>query len=227
MGKKSHRIFPAAFKGELAKVKRVIREEPEAIAERNAQNLTPLHVAASRGHAKVIERLMQSGADVQGPSGRDEWTPLVFASYRGHVEAVRALLDQGADPTDRGGNPIHYAGQRGHKAICRLLVAHGAVDNLLRSKDEDLRDLFRAAYGYDAEAAEQILARRPRLVNRKDKHGRTPLHEACTNGDTATVKVLLVHGADPTLRDKRGQTPRDRAEAHNQRSVLRVLQKGR
>lgn len=224
MAKRSHRIFPAVFHGDLAKVRQVVKAEPESVAVCNAKDLTPLHVAASRGQDKVIKFLLGKGADVTGPTARDEWTPLVFASYRGHVDAVKVLLEAGADPTSQGGNPIHYAGQRGHKEICRLLVEHGAIDKLIRSKDPDVLRLFRTTYSYDAELVEQILAERPQLVNRKDKNGRTPLHEACTSGDRHTVKVLLQHGADPHVVDKQGQTPLDRARAHRQRTVIKLLE---
>lgn len=224
MAKRSHQIFPAVFHGDLAKVRQIVKVEPESVSVRNAKNLTPLHVAASRGQHAVIRFLLGKGADVTGPTARDEWTPLVFASYRGHVDAVKELLDAGADPTSQGGNPIHYAGQRGHKEICRLLVEHGAIDKLIRSKDPDVLRLFRATYSYDAELVGQILAERPQLVNHKDKHGRTPLHEACTSGDRQTVKVLLQHGADSSVVDKYGQTPLDRANAHRQRSVSKLLE---
>jgi hypothetical protein len=52
------------------------------------------------------------------------------------------------------------------------------------------------------------------------------LHEACTNGDVDTVRVLLAHGADPLAPDARGQTPRDRAAAHNRKKVLALLDAG-
>jgi ankyrin repeat protein len=46
------------------------------------------------------------------------WPPIVWASYRGHVKMVRFLLRREASVTPRHGNPIHYAGQRGHREIC-------------------------------------------------------------------------------------------------------------
>lgn len=221
----NHPIFAPTFHGNLAAVKKLLEEDSALITVRDAKKLTPLHVAASRGQYNVAQLLIDYGADVQGPTDNGEWTPLVFASYRGHYEMAKVLIENGAGVTAADGNPIHYSGQRKHKDICRLLVEHGAIDNLIDTGDADIIDLFRSAYSYDSESVIEILDRRPELVDFKDKHGRTPLHEACTQGDMKTVGALLKYGADVTIRDANGQTPADRAEAHNQYAVTKLLHK--
>ncbi|EMI47366.1 ankyrin repeat domain-containing protein [Rhodopirellula sp. SWK7] len=221
----NHPIFAPTFHGDVAAVMKLLNDDATLIAVRDAKNLTPLHVAASRGQSGVAQLLIYRGADVHGPSDDDEWTPLVFASYRGHYEVAKVLIENGAGVTDNDGNPIHYSGQRKHKDICRLLVEHGAIDDLIDSNDSDVLKLFRAAYSYDSDAVNEILARRPELVDCKDKDGRTALHEACTHGDTKTVRALLKCGADVTVRDANGQIPADRAEAHNQHAVTKLIEK--
>ena len=221
----NHPIFAPTFHGNVTAVRKLLKDDGTLVSVRDAKNLTPVHVAASRGQHKVIKLLLQFGADVQGPTDKGEWTPIVFASYRGHFDAVKVLVENGAGVSEKDGNPIHYAGQRKHKDICRLLVEHGAIDSLIRSKNADVLALFRASYSYDSDAVREILTRRPKIVNSKDKHGRTPLHEACTHGDTKTVRELLKAGADPTIKDKAGQTPADRADAHGKRNVMKILEK--
>ena len=56
-------------------------------------------------------------------------------------------------------------------------------------------------------------------------NGRTALHEACAHGDTKTVRALLRRGAGVTVQDGNGETPADRAIAHNQRAVTKLLEK--
>jgi Ankyrin repeat len=46
-------------------------------------------------------------------------------------------------------------------------------------------------------------------VNARDAAGDTPLHMAAFRGRMATVRTLLTHGADPSLRDAHGRTPRE------------------
>ncbi|MGB7344066.1 MAG: ankyrin repeat domain-containing protein [Pirellulaceae bacterium] len=140
-------------------------------------------------------------------------------------EVAKVLIENGASVTADDGNPIHYSGQRKHKDICRLLVEHGAIDDLVDTDDSDILALFRAAYSYDLDTVNEILARRPELVDCKDIHGRTPLHEACTQGDTKTVRALLKRGADVTVRDANGQNPAERAAAHNQHAVTKLIDK--
>ena len=221
----NHPIFAPTFHGKVARVKELLNEDPTLVEVRDAKGLTPLHVAASRGQHEVAQLLIDYGADVTGPSTEDQWTPLVFAAYRGHLEAVKVLVKNGAGVTAADGNPIHYSGQRKHKDICRFLAQQGAVDDLIDSSDDDVVQLFRAAYSYDPDSVEQVLTRRGELIDYRDKNGRTPLHEACTQGDTKTVRVLIRFGADVELKDKAGQTPVDRATAHRQHAVTKIIDK--
>ena len=222
----NHPIFYPTFHGDLDSVRSKLEQDPGLVSVRDAKNLTPLHVAASRGQAEVADLLLDYGADLTGPTAKGEWTPLVFASYRGHLNVVRVLLDRGAGAGRKDGNPIHYAGQRKHKEICKLLVSRGAVDSLVRSKDPAKGDLFRAAHSYDAVSVERILSLHPKWANHKDRHGRTPLHAASLTGDTRTVEVLLKYGVDPSLQDHNHQTALDRAAAHRHHAVMKILQKG-
>lgn len=223
----NHPIFTSTFHGDVAAVKALLDADPSLIEVRDAKNLTPLHVAASRGQTAVAELLLNHGADISGPTSEGDWTPLVYAAYRGHTEVAKLLVERGAGVTSEDGNPIHFAGQRKQKDICRMLVEHGAIDERVSSTESDILDLFRAAYSYDSETVREILARRPDLIEYKDKDGRTVLHEACTHGDTHTVRVLLKLGADVELQDNHGETPADRASAHRQHAVTRILEKHR
>lgn len=220
----NHPIFAPTFHGDVATVRKLLKKDATLVAMRDAKNLTPLHIAASRGQSAVAQLLIDHGADVQ-PGNDGEWPPLVFAAYRGHADVANVLIENGAGVTAEDGNPIHYAGQRKHKEICRLLVEHGAIDGLLDSDDSDVLSLFCAAYSYDSDTVKEILTRRPDLVDHKDKDGRTALHEACTHGDTKTVRELLKAGADVTIEDTNGQTPADRAASHRQHAVTKLLSK--
>ena len=87
----NHPIFAPTFHGDVASVTKILDADPSLVSVRDAKNLTPLHVAASRGQAHVVQLLLDYGADVDGPTQQGEWTPIVFAAYRGHLDAVKTL----------------------------------------------------------------------------------------------------------------------------------------
>jgi len=45
------------------------------------------------------------------------------------------------------------------------------------------------------------------MINQRDSHGRTPLHDACTSGRPESVLLLLKAGADITIVDNNKRTP--------------------
>lgn len=220
----NHPIFYPTFHGDVEGVRALLREDADLVTVRDAKNLTPMHVAASRDQAEIIQLLVSHGGDVQGPSADGQWTPLVFASYRGHLNAVRALLAHNADPTIAGGNPIHYAGQRKHKEICRLLVEHGAIDNTIAPANSAALELFRRVHSFDTAEVAAALAHAPELIDHQDSRGQTPLHIASTYGDTKTVRVLLKNGADALIRDEQDRTASECAAAHRQHAIVKILQ---
>ncbi len=117
---------------------------------------SPLHLAAEAGHAPVVRVLVEAGARLEGLD-RQGRTPYQLALTAGHRELaselitlgyavdifaatrlgdagrVRAFLDQRPDAAvardPRGWTALHYAADREHPAVVRLLVEHGADVN--------------------------------------------------------------------------------------------------
>ena len=58
------------------------------------------------------------------------------------------------------------------------------------------------------------------LVNCCTDRGYTPLHIAAKNGHEQCVEVLLHHGADISITDENGMTPK---EMSSKRSIVRLL----
>ncbi|MDE3194846.1 MAG: ankyrin repeat domain-containing protein [Acidobacteriota bacterium] len=98
----------------------------EALVERGAKFET-LAAAAGLGRLEVARRLLAAS----DPEERHR--ALALAAQTGQTECVRLLLDAGEDPnrfnpkgTHAHSTPLHQAALRGHAAVVRLLVEHGA-----------------------------------------------------------------------------------------------------
>ena len=73
-------------------------------------------------------------------------------------------------------------------------------------KDNSL--LFKAIEEYDYEQLKELLELGKVDVNAKDKDGNTALHHLCLKGySTEELKILLLHGADPSIENNEGWSP--------------------
>jgi ankyrin repeat protein len=63
----------------------------------------------------------------------------------------------------------------------------------------------------DTVTIRKILSCHPELLNQPDEKGSTPLHRAAERQDLSVVAALVDLGADVTLKDHFGYTPRDTA----------------
>jgi len=187
-------LFTAAVGGDLAEVKRLVVDCGANPNIQDKDGYTPLHYAAWKGHLKVVELLLEHGAN-PNIQDKDGYTPLHYAAWKGHLKVVELLLEHGANPNIQkhdGETPLHLAVWEGHLKVVELLLEHGANPNIQENK-----------YGYTPlhDAVNRCL---------KNKFGRTPLHFTVSRYHVVdVVRVLLDHGADPTIRDNKGRTPLD------------------
>jgi ankyrin repeat protein len=216
-------IFEATWTGDTAHVRRLLDADAALADAQDELRETPLHHAAARGDVSMAELLLAYGADVNGRCAGTRPAPIVRAAENNRREMVKLLIAWGADVRRGGGQPMHAAGPRGHRDVCRLLVEAGAVDDRIQPHCARRLSLFRAAYGYDAEGLAALLAADATLVHSLDVDGRTPLHVSAAHGDAAAVRILLGAQADLHARDHRGETPFDRAAGYGHQEVVHLL----
>lgn len=162
-----------------------------------------LELALARGSFEAAELLVEFGAD---PSAAGLATA---AAQRGSVEWLRRIVEAGGDPEEASGAPLRAGARSGKAAAVRYLLELGVDPNV---PDEHGREpLGQAVVGGDAEAVRLLLEGGAAVDGRPD--GWTPLMDATLSGKVALARLLLAHGADPTLRTFDGRTVLELARA--------------
>jgi cytohesin len=119
-------IHKAAEKGDLEKVKKIIKEDPNQV---NIQNmLRPLEKAAKFRHYDTVKALLVHGANVNCKNIFGQ-TPSHWAALWSNKEMIDLLLSYGADISVRDENneiPLHWAAKGDNKEVVDSLLSHGA-----------------------------------------------------------------------------------------------------
>jgi len=181
------------------------------------------------GTGAMARALLDAGAPVDG-NPEDPETPLMTAASYGDAEVAQVLIDAGADLNATakdtaggvpGGTALRHAAVFDMTDVVDVLLAAGATDLVQAAAAGDITGCLTAdTRQADRVAALRIAAAHTRLdvidqllaaatpVDGVDRDVSTALHEAAYCGRADSVRHLLAHGADPTLRDARfGSTP--------------------
>jgi hypothetical protein len=131
-------IHDAAKAGDLAKVKALLKENPELIFSKHDFGMMPLHWAAFKGYKDVVELLLINKADINARDDSGD-TPLYYAAKFGHKEVIELLLAKGGDTNAKdkdGWTPLHIAAINDHREIVELLLANNAYINAKNNKGQ-------------------------------------------------------------------------------------------
>jgi uncharacterized protein len=166
-----------------------------------------LWYAINTGNVILVRELLEAGADVHRRTTAEGDSMLGTAAYAGSVPVIRALLRAGANPNERFRGteqltPLGMAALGDRGMACSALIEAGA--------DPDGWNLW------------------PNRLYGEERHvhgvprGRTALMIAASYGYVRTAALLIYHGADPSLKNERGQTALDlTAEYQNPIDELR------
>lgn len=159
------------------------RQSNELVAYMSLETMFPdtqvrsLAEAAGEGKLNQIDRLVSQGVNVNS-RGTKGATPLFWAMRNGSVEGYQKLLELGADPD--------------------VVFADGGTVIHWSVQLED-NSFLRLALEHGGN---------PNLV--AGQHGQTPLFKAIGSSgdrDVSALTMLLNYGADPDMKDDRGNTP--------------------
>ena len=150
---------------------------------------------------------------------------LMQDAYRGDLEAVKVIVSKGtsvnsADATHR--TALMWAALRGQTAVVEFLHGKGADINAM---DED----GQTALLYSARASfpgtvEYLLKNGADVNVRSKKFGITPLIAATAAGNVEIARLLLAHGADPSIKDNDGFVALDIARQYKFTPLIELLE---
>ncbi len=168
---------------------------------------TPLMYAARQGSLETARTLVDAGATLN-LTDPDSTTALLFAIINGHYDTAAMLLEKGADPniTDTAGMAALYAAV--DMNTLGEVYGHPARPNSSKVTALDLmKVLLERGANPNARLKSPTLQRAHTPGEPALGEGSTPLMRAAKNGDAATIRLLLDHGADLNARQKNGVTP--------------------
>jgi ankyrin repeat protein len=178
-------LFEAARRWDAAGVKAMLAAAPALVSASDAKGRMALHVACA---------VRPGGKGLREQSGIGTVTALLEAGAD-----LEAAVPMEEDEEDFRGTPVWYAVARGENLpLVRFLLKRGADASY---------SLWAAVWRDDAVLLRELLKFRPRLDLLA--HGETPIFYAARLQRLKTLDLLIVAGADPTIRDRRG---RDTAE---------------
>lgn len=191
---------------------------------------TALMYTASEGELECAKILLSQPSieiDLQDERGA---TALIYAAENGYTDIVEVLLERDADTealeVGTRGTALMRAIDYNAIPTVKLLLQNGA--NVHHKDCFDRGMLHGAACNGRSEIIEILLEFDPTLdINMQDVNGKTTLHDVARLGNENTAKVLLDHGADPTIKDKFGRTPIRIAREVNHSEVLQLLRDAR
>ena len=238
------RIVEALRSGDTASITRAIRETSEGggaprqsissistLAGGPLEDTTVLHLAIQCAEFPVVEYVISDGTGYIDINARDKDgnTPLHIAAMQGRTTVVKLLLEQkdindaiqngqGRLPLDLSRNADIFQSLQ----LSRSLFAESKikqVQELINNQDyktlEQVLEETRLKTVLDINSTEFVLD--PVTV----QAGGTLLHEAARRRNTALIQLLLLHGADPFRRDRKGKLPQDVTKDDVTRAMLK------
>jgi ankyrin repeat protein len=198
------RVVAAARKGDVAELRRLLDDHPDAlrmtVPPYDASLLFP---AAESGSVAALTLLPDRGLDVNYREKGDNTYVMHWAAAQGNLEMVRTLADAGGDVIGEGDDHAlavigwascwEHCDDDVHRSVVDFLISRGARHHI-----------FSAVAMSAADDVRRIVASDPAALNRRqsrNENHRTPLQFAVAMRRPLMVALLLELGADPLAVD--------------------------
>jgi len=224
-------VLAAAGAGDLTKVMR-FAESGEDCTIVDGDGQTALHLAAFYGHDGVVEFLAEKFPALADVRDHYDETPLHRAARNGKTHAAKFLAERFpvlVPEINRDGRTmLHLAAVKGHIEIVEFLADKFPGIAGIRGRFGDTALSWAASSSSECGVVVAFLAGKfPGLLDEQDNDGDTVLHNAMRGkSDKEVVAALLGHGADPTLKNGKGETPADLARQEEKKEIRAILLEG-
>ncbi|KLI90419.1 hypothetical protein AA310_02705 [Arthrobacter sp. YC-RL1] len=193
LSKQTSALYRAIEDGKPDAVRKAVKAGADLHAK-DSSGRTPLMRAVIVGNAAICKHLLDAGSD---PNAKDDYqeSPFLRASASGMVSTLSAFLDKGADT--RSTNRV------GGTALS-VAAENGQVGSVRALLKTDIP------------------------VDHVNDLGWTALHETIVLGQGTTnsitiARLLVTHGANPTLKDQTGSDAFTLARERQQTQMLNML----
>lgn len=228
---RTFRVFEVLRGKDTAAISKAIREsEPSSSNPQPIPGTTILHLAIQCAEPQVVEQVITEGHGLDvNAKDKEGNTPLHLAAQLGRAPVVKQLLDlpqindtianrQGKQPIDLARTPEIFQQLQLARAIFLEDVVRQIQALVAQSEYKKIEALLvepRVEGTLDVNALE--LPTDPLTV----QTGGTLLHEAARKRDLRLAQILLLHGADPFRRDRKGKLPQDVTKDERTRAILK------
>ncbi len=199
----------------------------QLVEEIDQHGLTPLWYTVTHGYMEGLRLILQHKPNINSEDAYGN-SPLNYSAMRGNSEVVSLLLAHGADIDHRNkqGHTSLYSGiQNNHTETVKILVHHKPNISMYFTNQQTLLHL--AVQNRSLECM-KILLDSGADANQKDGEGWTPLfHVIFYPFEEEAIKMLLLHGASPTVTDYNGVSPLNLAIEKRQLHHVRLLLESR
>ena len=200
----TRRALAEAASREEAQTRMIEEPEPLSYGELVGGHggLTALLHAAREGHAETAWALLDGGAEIDQTSAGDGTSPMLMAVINGHFDLAMRFLERGADPNN--------ASRAGAAPLFAVLNTHWAPksrypqQHVYMQQDhtylEAMRKLLAAGADPNARLAKHLWFMSFNFdLLQIDAKGATPFWRAAYALDVEAMKLLVEHGADPSV----------------------------
>jgi cytohesin len=223
-------IHEAAAAGDLAKVKALLKANPDLVNSKDNRGDTPLLWATLRHNTDMMGLLLASNADVNaednygftlletsvwGPTKGEKWTE---EKEEAEIAMVKLLLAHDVNLNSKGA-ALRRAAARGDKGVADLLLASKTDIN---AKDKNGETPLRIAAQNCRKDMVEYLLTNGAEIDVRNNSGDTPLH-GITFCDTNVAALLLAHGADVNATNNNGYTILHDAVSWNLKELVELL----